>query len=237
MRGTAPLRLWLAENKLLLLAAGVGVVLVVGALVTAEHYARQTEVLTSESEQLKGRIEETDSHRLRALNLYNEARLWAEEANARVRVLEDRLAARPKPPKPQPAPATSVELEQVIVKFGLMEGLAVLEEAKPSVLGRSDALKVYEWASQAARVAPLEDRGDALEALVGGLKGEVAAKDNEIKVAGSVIKITTEELGLTKQQVQVLEKAAKASARKAWLQKWLYAGGAAVTGYLIGKGK
>ena len=119
----------------------------------------------------------------------------------------------------------------------MMEGLAVLEEAKPSVLGRSDALLAYEWASQAARVAPLEDRVDAQEALIVGLKGEVTAKSQEIKAADGVIKVTTEELGLSRKQVDVLQKEAKASARKAWIQKWLYAGGAAAMGYLIGKGK
>lgn len=230
-------KLWIAENKGALVAAGVVFLLVSGALITAEHYARRSEELTHQAQLLEGQIAEKESQRLEALNLLDEARLWSEASNARVKELEGKLALKPKPPKPAPAPATSLELEQVIVKFGLMEGLVVLEEAKPSVLGRSDALKAYEWASQAARVAPLEDRVDAQEALIGGLKEQVAARDGEIRAAGVVIKVTTEELGLSRKQVDTLQKEAKTSARKAWIQKWLYAGGAAMTGYLIGKGK
>ena len=107
MSGVSMWRLWISENKLAVLAAGVVFVLVAGSLITAEHYARRSEELTFEALTLKGQIDEKDSQRLDALALLGEAKAWSDAANQRVAELEKRLASKPKPrslPRPPPPP-------------------------------------------------------------------------------------------------------------------------------------
>lgn len=109
---------------------------VIGALVAAEHYANLADELNIKSIALESRIVETETQRLSALNGMDEARAWAEAANARVAELQARLDKKVYPPKPRPAPATSKELETVIVRFGFAEGL--------SVFGLNSALSAWQ---------------------------------------------------------------------------------------------
>jgi uncharacterized coiled-coil protein SlyX len=229
------LRSSISENRLTVAGITCLGLMVIGAIVAAEHYADQADDLSLKAKVLEGRLVETDTQRLMALNGMDEARAWASAANARVIELEARLSKKPYPPKPKPAPETNKELETVIVKFGLADGLSVLDSTSPSTLGRPDALKVYEWASQAARVAPLEDRLSASEALIGGLKTEVSAKDTEVKATFTALSKTTDQLILTKEQAKVFQQQAQATAKKAKVQKWLYLGGGLLTGYLVSK--
>lgn len=229
------LRLSISENRLTVAGITCLGLAVIGALVAAEHYANLADELNIKSIALESRIVETETQRLSALNGMDEARAWAEAANAKVAELQARLDKKVYPPKPKPAPETNKELETVIVRFGFAEGLSVLDSTQPSVLGRPDALKVYEWASQAARVAPLEDRLDASGALIEGLKGEVKAKDVEVKATFVALSKTTDQLILTQAQAKTFQQQAQATAKKAVLQKWLYLGGGLLTGYVVSK--
>lgn len=229
------LRSSISENRFTVAVFTCLSLMVIGGLVAADHYANMAEDASLKATVLAGRLVETDTQRLTALNAMDEARLWASEANAKVIELQARLDKRVYPPKPKPAPETNKELETVIVKFGFADGLSVLDSTSPSVLGRPDALKVYEWASQAARVAPLEDRLSASEALIGGLKTEVAAKDVETKATFNALSKTTDQLLLTQEQAKTFQKQAQATAKNAAVQKWLYLGGGLLTGYLVNK--
>ena len=235
MNVPSALRLSINENRGLIAGGTCLVLMVVGALVAAEHYSNLADSLKIKATVLEGRLVETDSHRLMALNAMDEATAWAKAANEKVKDLQAKLDKHPVPPKPKPAPVTTPELETVIVSFGFAQGLSVLDSSVPSQLGRPDALKVYEWASQAARVAPLEDRLSAQDGLIGGLKGEVAAKDAEVKATFGALSKTTDQLVLTQEQAKVFQKQAQAAAKKAVLQKWLYLGGGLLTGYLVAK--
>lgn len=214
---------------------GVVILIVVGAIATAEHYSSLADSLNAKASVLMGRIEETESQRLRALNLRDEATGWAKQANARVEFLQKELEKRPYPPKPKPVPATAPELGAVLVTFGLVEPVTVLEMVLPSTIGRSDAMKIYEWASQSQRVAPLEDRVSGQGALIVGLQDEVVAVKKTAYFTNEALSKTTDQLVLTQEQLKVFSASAKASAKKAMIQKWLYAGGAVVLGYAVGK--
>ena len=235
MNVLSALRLSINENRGIVAGITCLGLMVIGSLVAAEHYANLADRLSAKAKGLEGQLVEIDSQRLRALNGMDEATAWAKAANEKVKDLQAKLDKHPMPPKPKPAPATNPELETVIVSFGFTPGLSVQDSVQSSVLGRPDALKVYEWASQAARVAPLEDRIDAQDGLIGGLKGEVAAKDAEVKATFGALSKTTDQLVLTQEQAKVFQKQAQATAKKAVLQKWLYLGGGLLTGYLVTK--
>lgn len=235
MSALSQLRLSISENRLIVAGVTCLALMVIGSIVAAEHYADQADAASLKAIALEATLVEKETQRLTALNAMDEARLWASEANAKVIELQARLDKKVYPPKPKPAPETNKDLETVIVKFGLADGLSVLDSTRPSVLGRPDALKVYEWASQSARVAPLEDRLSASEALIGGLKTEVEAKGREAQVTFVALSKTTDQLILTQQQAKVFQQQAQATAKKAKVQKWLYLGGGLLTGYLVTK--
>lgn len=235
MSAVSSLRLLISENKVGLICVGSLGVMVIGALSAAEHYSNQATELSGKNKVLAGRIVEIDSQRLRALGAAEQALGLAKVADDKVKSLQEKLAKTPMPPKPQPAPQTTPELETVIVSFGFTPGLSVLDSTGPSSLGRPDALKVYEWASQAARVAPLEDRISAQGAVIGGLEESVAAQVKVFNFTNDALAKTTTQLTLTQEQAKNFEQIAKATAKKAALQKWLYAGGALITGYIVAK--
>lgn len=224
-----------SDNKPALILGFVVLLVIAGAFAVAEYNSGEAERLRIENSVLVGRITETESQRLDALSNADEARAWAEASTARVRELEEQLRKKPVPPQPKPAPDTLPELSSVLVNFGLTSDLTILEAQGKTILNRPDALKVYDWASQAARVPGLQEHIAGQGALIDGLKSDGAFKDKVIDSQKVVIDVTTKELGLTKQQVGVIQKEAVASARAAKIQKWLYAGGALVTGYLVGK--
>lgn len=183
---------------------------------------------------LRALVNETDSQRLMALNKLDEATGWANAANARVLELEKKLATKPYPPKPGPAPVTNPEMESTLVRFGLAEGLLVLDTGKTQ-LAHQDSVKVYEWASQAARVAPLEDRLDAQGALVNGLKVQVGALEENVKVGSQALSVTTKQLSLTKQEADELAKRVTLTEKKGKVQKILWGVAGVGVGYLTGR--
>jgi len=152
---------------------------------------------------LKMLVSETDSQRLDAIASMAEAKRWAEASAMKVVELEKRLATKPYPPKPGPAPVTNPEMESTLVRFGLADGLMVLDTGKTQ-LAHQDSIKVYEWASQALRVAPLEDRLDAQGALVDGLKVQVGALQEGARVSDKALSVTTKQLILTQQEAAEL---------------------------------
>ena len=235
MNAPSQFRLFLKQFQWQLIGSGLVIAVVVGALAVADFYAGEAERLKAASDVLSGKLIEIDSQRLRGLDQLEAATSTANAASKRVVELEAALAKKPMPPRPKPAPETLPELQTVIVSFGFTPGLTILDSAMPSTLGRPDALKVYDWASQAARIAPLEDRLSASEAVIGGLKQEVAAKDAVVKTSFDALSKTTDQLLLTQEQAKVFEKQAKVQAKRALLQKWLYAGGALLTGYVVAK--
>lgn len=224
-----------SENKPAFILGFVVLLMIAGAFAVAEYNSGEAERLRLQNSELIGRIVETESLRLDALSNADEARAWAEASTARVHELEELLKKKPVPPQPKPAPTTLPELSSVLVNFGLSADLTVLEAQGKTILNRPDALRIYDWAAQAERVPKLQEHIDGQVALLDGLREDGKFKDNLIQSQTKVIDLTTKELGLTKQQVGVIQKEAVASARAAKIQKWLYAGGALVTGYLVGK--
>lgn len=183
---------------------------------------------------LKMLVSETDSQRLDAIASMAEAKRWAEASAVKVVELEKRLATKPYPPKPGPAPVTNPEMESTLVRFGLAEGLLVLDTGKTQ-LAHQDSVKVYEWASQALRVAPLEDRLDAQGALVDGLKVQVGALQEGAKFSDKALSKTTDQLVLTQKEANELAKRVTLTEKKGKVEKILWGVAGLGVGYLTGK--
>jgi uncharacterized coiled-coil protein SlyX len=215
------------------IAGSVGLVLV-GLLAVNHAQSKALENNLVNIKVLNDKIADTDSQRLSALNAKDEATAWANAANERVKTLEIRLASKPYPPKPAPAPQTNPELESVLVKFGLGEGLGVVLDT-PSRLAHADALKVYDWASEAARVAPLEDRVSAQGALIDGMKIQVNAEQIRADKTGEALTITTKQLALTQEEAKLLSKRVTLTESKSKVQKILWGAAGLGVGYLTGK--
>jgi hypothetical protein len=119
--------------------------------------------------------------------------------------------------------------------MGLMDGIKVLDAAQASVMGRSDALQVYEWGSQAKRVLPLEERLVAQDALISGLKDGQAAQDQRFVLTTQLQTTTMQELGVSREQAANLQKQIVLTKKKSKWEKVLWGVGALGVGYLGGR--
>ncbi len=87
--------------------------------------------------------------------------------------LKAKLASRPLPPPAAPAPADDGSLGTGLVSAGLLSGLQIHAGLVPSNLAHADAVKVWDWQAEAARVPPLMARLTASEELNAGQERQV----------------------------------------------------------------
>lgn len=223
------------KNKLIGYGAVAFASLVIALCALAYHYDKVEQDYSKQISNLNTKISETEFQRLSALSLVDEARLWNEASKERIVELEKKLARKPMPPPARKTPATVPELTASLERAGLFKGLAVLEEAGPSTMGRGDASLAFQWSEQAVRVPALEERLQGQEDLLKGYIVAVNAGENELLKTRGALDITTKQLSLTAGQMKNIQGEAQAAAKKAKLQKWLWAGGGLLTGYFVSR--
>jgi len=213
---------------LVILAA---LVLILAAFAYAFHQASVAKAYQTQAVQAQQR----EKLAVDAAKVSDQKALVAQQASqSAALVTQHRLAvfqAAPLPPPPKPAPAEDADLAKGLVTAGLAPGLTLFRPGGPSSLSRPDAVLVWNWSQDSARVPPLMARLGAAESLVDGQAQENQALKTENVLAFQARDDWKNAHGAADDRAEALQKEVKALHRAGTAVKLGTA--AVVAGYVI----
>lgn len=205
----------------------------------ATHYSQQAAFQRGLAASFKKEAEEA---RAQAAEAAKCADGYLENANAereaRLKTEKDLAIAKAQIPQPRPAPESSKDLAAALDVAGFYTGTGVYDDQETSRLNRHDAELTWAWNQQANMVPGLKvSLGLADESLLRSKSETDYMRGAYVSMASSAVsyseaaKAERERAEALESTVKGLDRAMKAKT----LQKWLYVGGAAVLGYVVGR--
>ena len=145
---------------------------------------------------------------------------------------------KPIPPKPGPAPEVDSRLASDLKMFGLKKEVQIFNADEYNQLHFGDAQLIWTWASEAKRVPSLEDGIVKRDAVIE--KQSQLVKGLEVQNVETNLALDSTKKAFAEKQAQVetvesILNETKKKQRATEVRWWLKVGGAAVTGYFLGK--